>query len=275
MHALREIGRKRGVQCDFLETKSPAHIERLVRQVVEDGDRRLAVLGGDGTVSQVVDGILRVKSALELAILPAGRGNDVARSLDIPRRNLGAALDIAINGRSRHVDVGRCGKRCFLSVLGAGFPAEVAKEADRLKVFRGSPAFFFGMYKALYRMRAVPVEIRLDDRVWGGVCTSVMIQNTPFTGGGLLIAPRARIDDGCLDVVIVNDIGRLNLMLNFPKVYRGLHLSHPSFSVYRCARVSVRSMPEMALMFDGEVFGSTPVEASVLRRRIEIVVPTN
>ncbi len=268
---LRDLVRRRGLDCTAVPTERPGHATELARGFAEGNGSRIGVMGGDGTISEVVQAL--VGSGVELAILPMGTGNDVARSLGLPRNDLGAALTVAVDGAARPVDVGRDRDRCFISVLGVVFPALVAAEANRMRFPRGSAAFFVAVYKALHRLRAVPLEIELDEGTLSRDCVAVMIQNTPYTGGGLHMAPTARVDDGYLDVVVVDRIGKLDLMINFPKAYKGRHFEHPSFSLHRSRTVNVRSAEPLEKMFDGDLCGWTPVEAGVVPGGLQVVLP--
>ncbi|MDX1660703.1 MAG: diacylglycerol kinase family lipid kinase [Gemmatimonadota bacterium] len=270
LERLREAIRRRGVDLDVVETHRPGHATEVAREAAERGDPRIAVLGGDGTISEVVNGLLESETAL--GILPMGTGNDVARSLAIPR-DLDRAIDLAVHGQPRAIDVGRERDRAFVSVLGVGFPSIVAAEANSIGWLRGSPAFFVAVYKALHRLRAIPFRIELDGEVMEMRCVAVLIQNTPYTGGGLQMAPEAVVDDGILDVVIVEEIGRLDLMVNFPRVYRGGHFAHPSFTAHTAREVRVESGEELTKMFDGDLCGTTPVEAEVVPGGVNLVLP--
>lgn len=267
---LRSLIRRRGLDCTAVPTERPGHATELARRFAESSPR-VAVMGGDGTISEVVQAL--VGSAVELAVIPMGTGNDVARSLGLPRGDMEAALTIAVEGRAQPVDVGRERDRCFISVLGIGFPALVAAEANRMRFPRGSAAFFVAVYKGLHRLRAAPLEIALDEETLRLDCVAVMVQNTPYTGGGLHMAPEARVDDGLFDVVIVEKIGRLDLMVNFPKVYKGRHFEHPSFSVRRSRKVEIRSPQPLEKMFDGDLCGWTPAEAVVVPGGLNVVLP--
>jgi diacylglycerol kinase (ATP) len=270
---LRGAIRRRGLDGRVVVTECPGHATDLARALVDSGEQRIAAMGGDGTIGEVANAL--IGTDVELAIVSMGTGNDVARSLGLPLNDLAASLLMAFEGEARPVDMGRERERAFLSVLGLGFPAVVAAEANRFTWLKGPPAFFAAVYKALYRLRAVPLVIELDDLTLEMECAAVMIQNTPYTGGGLLMAPGARVDDGLLDVVIVDDIGKRDLMINFPKVYSGRHLLHPSFSLHRSARVRITSAEPLPKMFDGDLCGWTPIEAEVQRAALRVVRPAD
>jgi diacylglycerol kinase (ATP) len=268
---LRGMVRRRGLDGRVVVTEEPGHATDLARALVEAGEPRIAAMGGDGTIGEVANAL--IGTDVELAVVSMGTGNDIARSLGLPLNDLSASLILAFEGDAHPMDVGRERDRAFLSVLGLGFPAVVAAEANHFTWLKGPPAFFAAVYKAVHRLRAVPLVIELDDLTLDMECAAVMIQNTPYTGGGLLIAPSARVDDGLLDVVVVDDIGKWNLMVNFPKVYSGRHLEHPSFSAYRSSRVRIESRERLPKMFDGDLCGWTPVEAEVQRAALRVVRP--
>ena len=268
---LRGLIRERGLDCTAVPTERPGHATELARKFADSDGSRLGVMGGDGTLSEVVQAL--VGSNVELALLSVGTGNDFARSLGLPMNDLGAALDVAVSGKARAIDVGHERDRHFVTVLGVVFPALVAAEANRMRFPRGPAAFFVAVYKALHRLRAVPLRIELDEGVLERDCVAVMVQNTPYTGGGLHMAPTASVHDGLFDVVVVERIGRLDLMFNFPKVYRGRHFEHPSFSLHRSRSVTIDSAEPLEKMFDGDLCGWTPVDASVLPGGLKVVLP--
>ena len=183
IQALRDAIRRRDLDATIVLTERPGHATTIARELA-GSEPRLAVLGGDGTIGEVADAIAGTDT--ELAILPMGTGNDVARSLGIPLDDLDGALDVAFGGRVRAIDVGRERERHFVSVLGLGFPAIVAEQANRTRL-RGSSAFFVAVYRAMSRLRPARMTIRLDDRTLEGECVAVMVQNTPFTGGASAI----------------------------------------------------------------------------------------
>ncbi len=268
---LRSVIRRRGLDCTPVLTERPGHATVIARELAAADEPRVAVMGGDGTIGEVVDAI--VGSRTEIAVIAMGTGNDVARSLGLPLGNLEGGLDVALTGTARAVDVGRERDRHFISVLGIGFPAVVATEANHVTWLKGSPAFFFAVYKALHRLQPVPLHIQLDDRALELPSVAVLIQNTPYTGGGLHMAPGAEIDDGLLDVVVVGPISRLGLMFHFPRAYSGRHLEHPDFALYRSRSVHIESPVRLPKMFDGDILGATPVAADIVPGGVRFIVP--
>jgi len=267
LEELRKFLEKEKIEISV--TRFPGEAADIAAQSVKDGVKRILVMGGDGTVGEAANGIY--KSDVELAIIPVGTGNDIARSIGLPFSPR-EALRVAVRGNTKPFDLGWDKNFGFCSFLGVGFPAIVAEEANRLLRFKGPAAFFLGMYKSLIRMKPYPVCIEMDEFRYEGLCTSIMVQNTPYTGGGLFIAPDAQVDDGKLDVIIVSDISRLNLMVNFPRLYWGSHLSHPCFSAYRSRNVRITSDEPLRKILDGDLRGTTPVDLTVLQGALNVVV---
>ncbi len=257
------------IKYEIFETQYPGHATELAQRLAEKGTRRIIILGGDGTISEVVN--TTINSEVELGVISVGTGNDLARSLGLPYNKPEKALEVIFTGKPTKVDVGWEEDRCFISTLGLGFPAIIAQKVNKMKYLKGSPAFFIAAYKTINHLHPIPVRITLDDETLDVNCTSILIQNTRFCGGGLLVAPAARTDDGLFDVVVVNDIGKVDLMMNFPKIYSGRHLKHPKFSLYRSQSVRIDTPINLSKMFDGDIYGQTPVNAKVLRGAATII----
>ena len=263
--------RDKPLSYELLETQGPGHATQLARRLAHSGERRIIVMGGDGTISEVAPAL--VETDLELGLIPIGTGNDLARSLHIPFNNLEGALEVLRKGSIRRIDVGRERDRTFLLMTAVGYPSLVAEETNKMRRLKGTAAFFVAAYKALHRMKVVRIQLVLDGRSRHLECTSVMVQNTPYCGGGQLLAPGASMEDGLLDVVVIGAVGRLSMMAHFPKVYRGTHVGHPAFSVFQARRVEIQTESPMRKMFDGDLYGTTPVEAKSIPAALSVVVP--
>lgn len=262
---------KRNLEARIAVTEGPGHAAELAGAAVESGEPYVVAVGGDGTVSEVANSL--VESNAALGVVALGTGNDLARSLGLPLRNVRKSLDVIQGYRTRRVDLGRVGKRYFVSLLGLGFPAQVAARANRMRFLTGTSAFLLSVCRQIRQMQAVSVRLNIDGLILESRCTSVLIQNTPYTGGGLRIAPAARVDDGELDVVVVDDIGRLDLLWNLPRVHRGRHLGHRHFRTFRCRSVEIQSNEALEGTLDGDAFGSTPVKAEVCPGALTMIVP--
>lgn len=270
--ALEAELRRKGIPFRLAKTEYPGHAGQLAKEGLKQGYRPVVVAGGDGTISEAAAALVESPVAA-LGIVPLGTGNDLARNLRLPIGSLAEAVDVIVQGKERRIDVGSDQGELFVSVLGLGFPAIVAEAANRVRVLRGRAAFCWGVYSSLRAMKPFGVDLRLDGEIQQMDVTSVLIQNTALTGGGLMTAPGAKLDDGLLDVLVVGRIGKLSLMVNFPKVYRGRHLSHPSFRAYRCREVRVDCPFPVPKMGDGDQRGYSPIEVSVKPAALRVLIP--
>ncbi len=267
---IRGLARKSGIKHEVLVTRYPGHANELARSAAEGGAQIVIVLGGDGTISEVVNGV--VGYSVTLGIISVGTGNDFARSLQLPLRNPQKAWSLIETGITTQLDIGECNGRYFISSFGVGFPAEVVKATRRIQVFGGSAAFLLGILKALWRLESAVVRIEIGETSIEKDCVFVLVQNTPYLGGGLRVAPGAVVDDGFLDVVIVEALGRLEVLANLPRVYRGRHENHPKFSVFKAKKVIISSGEKLRTMCDGEVVGYTPSRIRVHPGALQVIV---
>ena len=235
----------------------------------------LVVVGGDGTVHAGV--ALTAGTDLPLGIVPAGTGNDVAAALGLPRRDLGAcvrALEAALDRGPRRVDAVRAGTpgdpdpRWYAGVLSCGFDAAVNARANTMTRPRGSARYLRAVAAELGRFVPYGYRLTLDDAVWQSAGTLVAVANAPRFGGGIAIAPDARMDDGLLDVVVAGPFTRRGVAAVLPGAYRGRHVHHPAVRVLRTRSVLVEADPTLGgpppvAFADGEPLGALPLQVDV------------
>jgi len=263
--------RKRSLEFTLVQTSLTQTAEQLAKRALEEGERVIVAAGGDGTIGEISNALAGCDAVL--GIVAIGTGNDLARSLGLPRNRVREAVAVLETGTIRSIDLGGDSGRCFTSVLGIGFPAEVADRANRYRWIRGTPAFSLAVYTKIRAMKPEPMEVEIDGREIRLNCTSALVLNTPFTGGGLRLAPSAQLDDGLLDAVLVDDIGRLSLLLNFPRVYRGTHLANPHFHSFKCRSFRLRSSHFHLKTLDGDIFGSQSIDVRVMPSALRVLVP--
>jgi diacylglycerol kinase (ATP) len=228
----------------------------LARQCVADGVESLVVCGGDGMVhlgAQAVGG-----TATTLGIIPTGTGNDVARYLDLPRRDPLAAADRVIAGRTRTIDLARSGSRYFVTVLAAGFDAIVNERANRMAWPKGQMRYNLATVAELRTFTPLPYTLDLDGETRRLDAMLVAVGNGPSFGGGLRITEGALLDDGLLDVVIIKPMTKPGLIRTYPKLFKGTHVTVPQYEHHRVRRVTVAA-PGIVSYADGERFGPLPL----------------
>lgn len=235
---------------------------------------RLVVAGGDGSLHLVVQAL--AETECELAILPCGRGNDLAKSLGIPGRFDGA-LELALGGSARSIDLGRAGDRWFHCYGGAGFDAEVSRTADRHpRWWPDTLTYIVAVLRTLVGFRPPRARVSWDGGVFEGEVMFVTACNAPYFGGGMNIAPDADLTDGMLDLVVVRRVSKAALLKVFPRVYRGTHVEHPAVEIYRTRKVTLAFAPPAPLGCDGElvekmVDGQLAIE--VRPRALNVIAP--
>lgn len=260
---------------DIIETTAPGVARVLARRAADAGALTVVAAGGDGTFGEVASGL--AGSRTRLALVPLGTGNDFARALGIGR-DIASAVHTVFNGRRRPIDLGqvRCsaGERVFLNAAGCGFDAAVGERVNRgYPLLRGSAIYVAAVLGAIRSLRPVAMRIEVDGCTWTLMSTLCVVSNGPRFGGGMRIAPGARPDDGVLEVCVVSAAGRLEFVRHFPRVYRGTHVDHPKVTMLRGKRVRLEGDEPVPMLVDGDLFGSTPAEITVLPRALEVLVP--
>lgn len=256
--------------CDVLLTEGPGHARQLAAAAKAQADMVIAA-GGDGTLGEVADGLAGGRAAL--GVLPVGTGNDFARSLGIPS-DVARALAIIRQGYRHRIDLAGIGSRLFLNVAGVGFDAEVARAYHAGRKY-GSPALTYVVYalKTLAAFPPVEMEFSTEDGTFRQRSLFAAVGNARYYAGGMAITPRARLDDGLLDVMIAGDMSPLEAIMALPGAFRGAHLRHPKCSYRQVVRVGIDAERPVPVMADGEVIGTTPVTVSVLPAALEVLAP--
>ncbi len=271
-----------GLSFDFVYTEGVGHAIELARAAASNGYRCLVAVGGDGTVNEVANGILHSSNAATtaLGVVSTGTGSDFVRSVGIPR-NYAAACSTLTSSKRLTIDVGlieyqREGKtleRFFVNAAGTGFDAAVVKETERLpKFFGGTIPYLGGLLRTLFVYKNKPVVVRADGEVESGRVLNVVVANGGYLGGGMHVVPQAELGDSLLDVAIIGDMGKLELLKELPKVYKGTHVNHPKFKMKKAASVTIESTEPMLVYADGELLGELPASFRVIPAALSIVV---
>jgi diacylglycerol kinase (ATP) len=245
-----------GVPVRALQGGDAAEALDLARGAVADGVETLVIAGGDGMVhlgAQAVAG-----TGTRLGIIPAGTGNDVARYLDLPRKDFRAAAERVLAGRTRTIDLARSGSRHFVTVLAAGFDAIVNERANEMTWPKGQMRYNIATLAELRTFEPIPYTLDLDGETRSLEAMLVAVGNGPSFGGGLRITEGALLDDGLLDVVIIKPMSKLGLVKTYPKLFKGTHVTHPAYEHHRVRSVTVAA-PGIVSYADGERFGALPL----------------
>ncbi len=272
----------RHLDFDVAISQFPGHALELGQIARQQGYGRLVCVGGDGTLHEAVNGAYSALSEYpmpEIATLPSGTGSDLARSLGIPHDPAAACARLA-HPRRLLSDLGvvsyRDGessrRRYFVNAAGMGYDAEVVSRRDGFARYaRGTLPFLAAVAVTLLRYQNKEVTVALDGVTSRQRVNLLVAAIGRFFGGGMMIAPRAAMDDGWFDVVTLGDVGRLELVYNVPGIYRGVHLRHPKVKVERARHVRVESRQSMLIQADGELLGLVPAELQIIPRALTLL----
>jgi diacylglycerol kinase (ATP) len=237
----------------------------------------LVVIGGDGTVNEVVNGV--ANTDVEIAVLPCGTGQDFGRTHGIPS-DFDGAVRVALAGVTRTIDLGRVElgggtSRFFANVGSAGMSGAVARRANEMtKRLGGKATFFYALTREFLAWQNTHVVVELDDGVRReGAMHDVIVANGHWHGGGMKLAPDAEQDDGLFDVVFIGDVNKLDFLTTAPKLYSGRYLSHPKVELLRSSSVAISATEPLPLEVDGEPIGTTPARFEVVPAALRLRVP--
>lgn len=248
---------------------------------MQGGAELLVVVGGDGSVNEVVNGIAE-KQGFELAVIPRGTGWDFVRTFAIPR-DLDAALAIALNGAAREIDLGLASYRTwagaeatayFANVASAGISGAIAQRANEAsKALGGRISYYWATLAVFARWQTGEMRVSVDDEIRGGKMIDVVVANGRYLGGGMMMCPEAEPDDALFDALLIGDVTKRDLLLVLPKTYRGKHLPHPRLEPLRGRVVTVDADEPLPVELDGEQPGTTPARFEVVPRALRLRVP--
>jgi diacylglycerol kinase (ATP) len=272
-----------GLEGETYISTRPGEIADLAARAAGEGARLVVAVGGDGTVNETVNGLLRAGAAdIELAVLSRGTGTDFVHSLGIPG-DVDRAVDVARDGRVRVVDVGRARYRAwdgspaesyFANFAGSGISGAIARRANASsKALGGRLSFMWATVAVFAGWKSAVASVTVDGERRAGRMFEILVMNGEYTAGGMRMAPGASPDDGLLDVVLVGDVTKADFVRTFPKVYRGRHLGHPKIEVLRGASAAVEAEGTLPVALDGEQPGTTPARFDIVPRALRVRVP--
>ena len=255
---------RRGIEADIVATTAPREASRLGLEAARSRVDLVIAAGGDGTVHEVANGILKALSqgvdGPALGVLPVGTGNDFAKLIG-PLKDLDRSMDILVNGELRRLDACTAEwddtRHWFVNAAGTGLDVDVVRRIVRAQG-RPSPAiikYLGAVLMSLVRYKAIPLRIRLDDQVIEQKVTIVVAGNGQCVGGGFWVCPQAQPDDGRFDICMVDEVSYLGALGPLARVMRGTHEGHPKVKMYQAREVEIEAMGAAPLFFqlDGEL----------------------
>lgn len=268
-----EYLRSRGATVDLLRSHDRDHLMELAYESSVNGHDRVVACGGDGSVHLVVRGV--DLSKVTLGLLPLGSGDDFARVLGIPR-DTKAACDVLLDGVVREVDVAMANGVRYVGVAGLGFDSEVNRFAnEQVKHLKGSLVYLYSIFRVLPKFRPRPVHVHASDTIRQEELMFAVVGNSRQYGGGIRIAPDAKIDDRLLDLYMVKRCSKLDLITTLPLGYAGKHTKKPFVEHVVGEHFTIESERKLDVYADGEYVTHTPVTFRLAPERLRVVVPAS
>ncbi|RZT13129.1 diacylglycerol kinase [Kribbella sp. VKM Ac-2569] len=258
--AVRERLAAAGLTVDVHTTTCAEDVGKIAAEVVASGADAVVLIGGDGTIhlgAQVL-----ANSGMPFGVIPAGTGNDFARGIGVPLKDPAAAADLVVAGRTRRIDLAVAKDEFITTVVAGGFDSLVNKRANAMRWPKGNARYTVATFAELRTFKPLEYVVAVDDEVIETKAMLVAVGTGPTYGGGLQICAGAELDDGQLDITIIQPVSRLMLLQMFPKLSKGTHVGHPAVRTLRGRSVRIES-PGITAYGDGEVLGPLPVDIGI------------
>ena len=271
-----------GLRFEYDLTEAPGHAIELAKSAARKGYELVVSVGSDGTINEIANGLYDAGNIRDvtLGIISTGAGADYIRTIGI-HRHYKEACQRLTNPRKLVVDLGvveyvingHTARRLFVNFAGLGFDAEVVKATtQRFKALGSTPSYLMGLLTTFLFYETKQVSLILDGqpeerRVW-----TILMSNGKYGGGGMLAAPNADPADGLLDVVVIDNLSKLDLLWSLPRLYKGTHLSHPKVTVKRAREIDIQPRQQMSLQADGELLGQAPARVYMLPAALDVAI---
>ncbi len=278
MHWLQNIG----LYFEHDLTEASGHARELAKSAAEKGYELVISVGGDGTINEVVNGLYDAGNiaGVTLGIISTGTGSDYIRTLGVSRAYKEACQCLTCPkkftvdvGVVEYFSNGQMVKRLFVNFAGLGFDAEIVRATtQKFKVLNSTASYLAGLLATLLFYKNKEVSLVVDGKAEERKICTVLMSNGKYGGGGMLAAPDANLTDGHLDVLIIGDVSKPDLLWSLPRVYKGTHLTHPKVTMKRARELEIRSNEPLPLQADGELLGELPAHFYVLPAVLNIAV---
>ena len=264
--ATADAFRAAGVQCDLVTTDGPRHGDALAEAAARDGYDAVVAAGGDGTINEVINGLLRAAGdgpTVPFGIVPLGTANDFNLMAGLPP-TIAEAVAVIAAGQTRLIDAGQVNERFFINNSAAAMEPMVTMENIKMKRLSGEVRYIVALLRALARLKPWHMVLTRDGGGYEGPAYLLSVCNSPRTGG-FMMAPGALLDDGLLDMVFAPQVSKGQVIAILLKLMRGEHVHHPAVTFRRVTAIDLTSRPGTPLHSDGELFAEA---AEVVRYRV-------
>ena len=260
-----------GIEHEVCFTSRPQDATEIAKQSSSGNYSHVIAVGGDGTIHEVVNGLAGQPTVF--GMIPTGTGNDLARMFDLPNDPV-RAVERVLHGTQRTIDLLDLNGTYVSNIVGLGFDAAVAKDTNTAnwKKRAGALGYVLSVVKMMFAFQPFRLQVELDGKtmVFEG-CWLVAIGNSKYYGGGMQICPDAKMDDGLLDVCIVNNLTRLQLLRFFPTVFSGKHIRLPQVTYMQGKSVRVQTDRPIPMHGNGEILGTTPCEINIRPAALQVI----
>ncbi len=279
-HHIKNEFKKQKLNHISTQTEYAGHGTEIIKNLDFEKHDAIAISGGDGTLFEAINGYFSNKSLrrIPIAAIPIGRGNAFARDLNLNNEKWEDAIAAIGNGKLKKVDVGLCktsnNRFYFINILGLGFVTDVANTAYKLRAF-GHLSYILGVFHRTIFLKPYSLTIEIDGKRIERKNIFVEISNSKYTGKDFLMAPSASIDDGLLDITLLNKLSRLRLLQCLPKIFTGEHVKMNEVECFKASKIMIETNPPKNLTPDGQLTGNTPIEIECIPNAIEVFVNGN
>lgn len=262
----------RGVPFESSKSEYPGHAVELTKQALENGAKKVAAVGGDGTIREVASALLNTD--VPLGIISCGTGNDIVRPLKIPNDPV-KALDIVLGGEVRQMDAAMANDLLYFNVAGFGFDVDVLHyvEIYKKKMKNGSLAYLRGLVSAIANLQSRRTKITWPGGSMEEDVLIIAAGNGTHFGGGMMVTPNADPFDGLLDICVMHGVKKRDALTLLPKFLKGNHVGTKFVTYFRTTELTAVCEPSSMLDVDGDVLPGTPVTFRILPKSLWVVVP--
>ena len=260
----RELGK-----VEIFRTEYSGHAQDIAHQL-KDSCEVIIAAGGDGTINEVVNGMMGGKATL--AVIPIGSGNDFTKMLQLPKE-ISQTIQVIKQNQRKKIDVGKVGDRYFPNGMGIGFDAWVVRESRKVHKLRGFLIYLYAVLKTVFLYKNSSVVLTVNGKSETKEIFLVAVGNGKAMGGGFFLTPQAEVDDGLLDVCIIRSLNKREVFLNLPKAISGKHIQLEQVQMFRVNNLRIQCEQGIAVHADGELLGMDlkDLEISILPASLEVI----
>jgi YegS/Rv2252/BmrU family lipid kinase len=275
LEKVKPIFEKGNLKYELIETQYAGHARELANTLPFEGYDGLCVIGGDGTMHEIINGMLKRDDGAKIPIglIPGGTGNSFMHHVDALDPEV-AALRI-LTGRKRKVDIAKANANGEIiygfNIIGWGLPTDIIETASKIK-WLGAQCYNIASLIEVLRNKPRLARVTFDKKKTAGDYGFILGCNTIHTGTAMKMAPLAQINDGLIDLIVLKKAGRLKLLYLFTKLFKGRHIGDPAVEYHQVKQFTIEPLGNHLLNIDGEMIGATPLKVKMLKREIEVLV---